>query len=169
MKKCGKPYFPRFVDLTDKKVVIAGAGTIAKRRIRSMIEFTDHLYVIAPEVNKELKELEEAGKLTILRKTYEREDLYDASLVIAATNDHKVNQDIYAACKCLGIPVNVCQDRDRCDFYFPGLAMQDNLVVGVSTSGKEKKQQKGIAGRLQQFLDEDQAGILQKKEAKGKE
>ena len=134
-----------------------------------MIEFTDHLYVIAPEVNKELKELEEAGKLTILRKTYEREDLYDASLVIAATNDHKVNQDIYAACKCLGIPVNVCQDRDRCDFYFPGLAMQDNLVVGVSTSGKEKKQQKGIAGRLQQFLDEDQAGILQKKEAKGKE
>ena len=97
-----------FVDLTDKKVVIAGAGTIAKRRIRSMIEFTDHLYVIAPEVNKELKEMEEAGKLTILRKTYEREDLYDASLVIAATNDHKINQDIYAACKCLGIPVNVC-------------------------------------------------------------
>ena len=162
-------YFPMFVDLTDKKVVIAGAGTIAKRRIRSMIEFTDHLYVIAPEVNKELKEMEEAGKLTILRKTYEREDLYDASLVIAATNDHKINQDIYAACKCLGIPVNVCQDRERCDFYFPGLAMQDNLVVGVSTSGQEKKRQKGIAGRLQQFLDEDQAGILQKKEAEGKE
>ena len=39
MKKNGKPYFPMFVDLTDKKVVIAGAGTIAKRRIRSMIEF----------------------------------------------------------------------------------------------------------------------------------
>lgn len=169
MKKSGKPYFPMFVDLTDKKVVIAGAGTIAKRRIRSMIEFTDHLYVIAPEVNKELKELEEAGKLTILRKTYEREDLYDASLVIAATNDHKINQDIYAACKCLGIPVNVCQDRDRCDFYFPGLAMQDNLVVGVSTSGQEKKQQKGIAGRLQHFLDEDQASILQQKEAERKE
>ena len=162
MKKNGKPYFPMFVDLT-------GAGTIAKRRIRSMIEFTDHLYVIAPEVNKELKEMEEAGKLTILRKTYEREDLYDASLVIAATNDHKINQDIYAACKCLGIPVNVCQDREHCDFYFPGLAMQDNLVVGVSTSGQEKKRQKGIAGRLQQFLDEDQAGILQKKEAEGKE
>lgn len=47
--------------------------------------------------------------------------------------------------------------------------MQDNLVVGVSTSGQEKKRQKGIAGRLQQFLDEDQAGILQKKEAEGKE
>jgi len=169
MKDSKKPYFPMFVDLTDKKVVVAGAGTIAKRRIRSMIEFTNHLYVIAPEVNRELKELEEAGKLTILRKAYDREDLYDASLVIAATNDHKVNQDIYAACKCLGIPVNVCQDRERCDFYFPGLALQDNLVVGVSTSGREKKQQKGIAGRLQQFLDEDQADAAKEKETDGKE
>ena len=143
-----------FVDLTDKKVVIAGAGTIAKRRIRSMIEFTDHLYVIAPEVNKELKELEEAGKLTILRKTYEREDLYDASLVIAATNDHKINQDIYAACKCLGIPVNVCQDRDRCDFYFPGLAMKDNVVVGVTANGTNHKMARKVVEKIREMLEE---------------
>ena len=154
MKKSGKPYFPMFVDLTDKKVVIAGAGTIAKRRIRSMIEFTDHLYVIAPEVNKELKELEEAGKLTILRKTYEREDLYDASLVIAATNDHKINQDIYAACKCLGIPVNVCQDRDRCDFYFPGLAMKDNVVVGVTANGTNHKMARKVVEKIREMLEE---------------
>ena len=107
-----------FVDLTDKKVVVAGAGTIAKRRIRAMLEFTEHLTVIAPEVNPELRTLEEQGKLTVLRKAYEREDLYDAALVIAATNDKKTNEDIYAACKCLGIPVNVCNDRDKCYFYF---------------------------------------------------
>ena len=77
-----KHYFPMFIDLTDKKVVVAGAGTIAKRRIRSLIEFTDHLVVIAPEVNKELKDLEAEGKLTILRKRYEREDIYDASMGI---------------------------------------------------------------------------------------
>ena len=45
-----------FVDLTDKKVVVAGAGTIAKRRIRALAEFTDRLVVVAPEVNQELKE-----------------------------------------------------------------------------------------------------------------
>ena len=82
-----KLYFPMFVDLSDKKVVVVGAGTIAKRRIRTLIEFTDHLVVIAPEVNKELKDLEAEGKLTFLRKNYEREDIYDAALVIAASND----------------------------------------------------------------------------------
>lgn len=150
-----KRYFPMFVDLTDKKVVVAGAGTIAKRRIRALVEFTRCLYVIAPEVNQELKELEEAGRLTILRKTYEREDLYDASLVIAATNDKKVNQDIYLACKCLGIPVNVCNDKERCDFFFPQVALHENVVVGVSTSGHEKKGQKGLAGRMQEILDQE--------------
>lgn len=152
MKSSEKKYFPMFVDLTDKKVVVAGAGTIAKRRIRAMLEFAGHLTVIAPEVNPELRVLEEQGKLTVLRKAYEREDLYDAALVIAATNDKKLNEDIYAACKCLGIPVNVCNDRDKCDFYFPGIATCGNTVIGVSTNGREKRRQQALAEQIEQML-----------------
>ena len=70
-----KPYFPMFIDLTEKKVVVAGAGTIAKRRIRSLLNFTNHLTVIAPEVNKELKSLEAEGLLTILKRKCEMEGL----------------------------------------------------------------------------------------------
>ena len=108
--------------------------------------------MIAPEVNPELRTLEEQGKLTVLRKAYEREDLYDAALVIAATNDKKTNEDIYAACKCLGIPVNVCNDRDKCDFYFPGIATCGNTVIGVSTNGREKRRQQALAEQIEQVL-----------------
>lgn len=142
-----------FIDLSDKKVVVAGAGTIAKRRIRTLIDFTDHLVVIAPEVNKELKDLEAEGRLTILRKNYEREDIYDAALVIAATNDRKVNQDIYSACKCLGILVNVCNDKNKCDFYFPGIVSDENVVVGISASGQEPKKAKAVTEQIQTMFD----------------
>ena len=54
-----KPYFPLFVDLSEKKVYVIGAGTIAKRRIRSLIDFTDHLTVVAPEVRKNCDSSEE--------------------------------------------------------------------------------------------------------------
>lgn len=148
-----KRYFPMFIDLSDKKVVVAGAGTIAKRRIRTLIDFTDHLVVIAPEVNKELKDLEAEGRLTILRKNYEREDIYDAALVIAATNDRKVNQDIYSACKCLGILVNVCNDKNKCDFYFPGIVSDENVVVGISASGQEPKKAKAVTEQIQTMFD----------------
>ncbi|MDD7076830.1 MAG: bifunctional precorrin-2 dehydrogenase/sirohydrochlorin ferrochelatase [Lachnospiraceae bacterium] len=158
MRNKKKHYFPMFIDLSDKKVVVAGAGTIAKRRIRSLLDFTDHLVVIAPEVNQELKQLEADGKLTILRKYYEREDIYDASLVIAATNDKKMNQEIYSACKCLGIPVNVCTDKTKCDFYFPSIAASDDMVVAISTSGREHKKSREVTGKIQELLQKDSEG-----------
>lgn len=147
-----KPYFPMFVDLSDKKVIVVGAGTIAKRRIRTLIEFTDHLVVIAPEVNKELLDLERAGRLTILRKKYEREDIYDAAMVIAATNDSRTNNDIYSACKCLGITVNVCSDKNKCDFYFPGIARKENVVAGVTASGRDHKAARAAVEKIREVL-----------------
>ena len=36
-----RPYFPMFVDISHKKVVVVGAGTIAKRRIRTLVDFTE--------------------------------------------------------------------------------------------------------------------------------
>lgn len=147
-----KPYFPMFVDLSNKKVVVVGAGTIAKRRIRSLLDFTNHLVVVAPEVNRELKDLEESGRLIILKKKYDREDLYGADLVIAATNDTQTNNDIYSVCKCMGITVNVCSDKNKCDFYFPGIARKDQIVVGVTASGADHKKAKTVIERIREIL-----------------
>ena len=147
-----KPYFPMFVDLSEKKVVIVGAGTIAKRIIRSLIEFKNHLVVIAPEVNPELQELESSGVIGILRKNYEREDIYGADIVIAATNDHKTNDDIYSVCKCMGITVNVCSDKNKCDFYFPGIARKEQIVVGVTATGTDHRKAKDVVEKVRQIL-----------------
>ena len=141
-----------FVDLSEKKVIVVGAGTIAKRRIRSLLTFTNHLVVIAPEINKELKELENTGQLTIRKKKYEREDIYDADIVIAATNDTQINNDIYIVCKCIGIPVNVCSDKHKCDFFFPGIAQKDHVVVGVTASGTDHKKARAVIERIREIL-----------------
>ncbi len=154
MPKTVKPYFPMFVDLTDKQVFVVGAGTIAKRRIRSLAEFTDHLTVIAPEVNPELNRMEKEGRIGIKRKKYESEDIFEADLVIAATNDHKINEDIYRVCRERGIPVNVCSDKKKCDFYFPGLAMRENVVVGVIANGSDHKKAKAVSEKIREMLEE---------------
>ena len=147
-----KPYFPMFIDLTEKKVVVAGAGTIAKRRIRSLLNFTNHLTVIAPEVNKELKSLEAEGLLTILKRKCEMEDFYSADLVIATTNDAQINNAIYDTCRKQGILVNVCSDKQKCDFYFPGIAMKDQVVVGITASGKDHKRAKALVEQIRSIL-----------------
>lgn len=154
MTKNKKPYFPIFVDLAEKQVIVVGAGTIAKRRIRTLAEFTNHLTVIAPEVNKELIDMEKAGLLTIKKKNYEREDIYNADYVIAATNDNQINSDIYSVCKCMGITVNVCSDKSKCDFYFPGIARNDNIVIGVTASGVNHKKARETVEKIRSIFSE---------------
>lgn len=154
VSKIRKPYFPMFVDLSKKRVYVVGAGTIAKRRIRSLCEFVDCVTVIAPEVNPELNKMEKAGQIQILRKKYESSDIYDAEMVIAATNDHKINEDIYRVCRERRILVNVCSDKAKCDFYFPGLATKDDVVVGVTANGTNHKRAKAVTEKIREMLQE---------------
>ncbi len=158
MDKNQRKYFPLFLDLSDKKIVIIGAGKIAKRRARVLVDFTEHLYLIAAEVNPELRSLESEGRLTILRKSYEKEDILGASYVFAATNSSRVNHEIYADCKSLGIPVNLCRERALCDFYFPVLAYDQSIVVGVSSGGKDPAGSRRIADEIRKTLDGQKGG-----------
>lgn len=118
MKNKEKKLFPLFVDLTGKKAVVVGAGKIATRRVKTLLPFLGEIQVIAPKASGEILELAEQGEVIYQKKCYEREDLYDAHMVLAATNDTKVNEDIYSACKCLGILVNLPAIRTNVIFIF---------------------------------------------------
>ena len=147
-----KPCFPMYVDLSDKKIYVVGAGTIAKRRIRTLCIFSDHVTVIAPEVNPELQKMEQTGKIRILRKKCEDHDLTDADMVIAASNDRSLNEEVYTFCKKKNILVNVCNDKTKCDFYFPGLIMDDEVVVGVTARGKSHKKARSVIEKIKEIL-----------------
>ena len=45
-----KPYFPMFIDLSDKNIVVVGGGNIATRRVKTLLSFTRNIRVIAPKV-----------------------------------------------------------------------------------------------------------------------
>ncbi len=152
MKSEEKKFFPLFTDLTEKKAVVFGAGEIASRRVRTLLSFIGELHVIAPEASLEILALAEEGKLTYQKKRYEREDLYDAQLVLAATDDRKVNDDIYSACKCLGILVNTASDQRKCDFHFPAVIEQDSVVIGINGGGKDHKRVKAVRQEIEEMF-----------------
>ncbi len=153
-----KKFFPLFMDLTQKKAVVLGAGRIGKRRIQSLLPYVGELTVIAPEAAEEIQTLAREKKVYYKAKKYEREDLYDADLVIAATDSPEVNKDIYSACKCLGILVNVASDQTKCDFHFPGLLEHDGIVIGFNGGGKDHKKVKKTRELVQEALENSSKG-----------
>ena len=148
-----KRFFPMFVDLSDKKIVVVGGGNIATRRIKTLLQFTRNITAVAPKTTMELHELGKAGFVNLINRPVKRSYFAMAFMVIAATNDWKLNDEIYRVCKEQGIYVNVADDKSKCDFYFPGIYMQDEVVVGITASGLNHKKARRVRVAIQEAME----------------
>jgi len=101
-------YMPIFVDLEAKPVLIVGAGIVALRRARQLLDAGARVTVIAPSAVAEFREL--AGVELVERPVQIEDVSSDYRLVIAATDNADVNAMISDECADLGILCNRCDD-----------------------------------------------------------
>ena len=174
-----KPYFPLFVDLSEKDILFVGGGSIAARRILVLQPFAGEITVVAPDADERIaalaggektealiadartaeapegenvEELPEGGAITWIRRAFEEKDLGGRDMVFAVTDDRELNAKIAAMCREKGIAVNVSSDKSLCDFYFPGIVQQGETVIGVSASGKDHAKARTVRERIQTIL-----------------
>ena len=143
-----------FIDLTDKKILVAGGGTIALRRIRTLLKFRADIRVIAPELCEELAQLEEGGKIAAERREYCTPDIDGVQIVLAATDDHEMNRRIWEECRAAGVTVNVADDRSLCDFYFPSIVMTEDTVIGINCGGEDHAKVKETRIKIEEMFGE---------------
>lgn len=141
-------YYPILVDLKGKRVVVVGGGAVALRKIESLLECGASVDVISRELNPELKELQDKGKIRVLGREFKEEDLQGAFLVIAATDDTALNSRVSKAARDRGMLVNAVDQPSDCDFIVPSVIKRGDLVIAVSTSGKSPAMAKRIKEKL---------------------
>jgi len=150
-------YFPLFVNLSGKKVLVVGGGTVGLRRARILAEFGACVIVVTlSEFHHRTERMENDGRILWKRHAFQEEDVEGMALVEAATDDDDVNNRIAALCRKKQIPVNHAGDRDQCDFYFPGIARDEHLVVGVCASGEDHKRTARTTSRLKEWMKQHQ-------------
>lgn len=152
-----KKYFPMFVDISDKKVVVIGGGGVGTRRVETLLHFTAHIMVVAPELSSRLRELSEEGRIQWMCRGYEPGDIKAADIVLAATDNREVNCSIGEECRCIEaasgrkVLFNTADDKTLCDFYFPAVVETDGLMIGINSSGKNPAKVK----QLRESLEKD--------------
>lgn len=148
--------FPLFVDISGRKIYVYGAGRIASRRVETLLFFGPCLTVVAPEASETVLGAAQKGWLAFRRERYLPGSIPDDSFfVLAATDDRAVNEAVYRECKEKGILVNVCSDRDLCDFQFPGIAVKEELVIGVNGGGNAHSLAGAWTKRIRKEVEED--------------
>lgn len=89
---------PLMIDLSNKKVVIVGGGKVATRRAKTLLAYTKHIHVVSPTITDTLQKYLETKQITYEMKHFEPQDVENADVVIAATNQSDVNNDVGQLC-----------------------------------------------------------------------
>lgn len=144
-------FFPMFMRLEKKKIIVIGAGKIAARRIKTLLQFSADITVVAPEICEDLLNL--GNQLTIRRKEFEESDIEDAFLTVAATDAAEVNRRVYEAARSRGILFNTADNKELCDFYFPAVFSDEEVIGGIiSRNGENHRAAKQKAEKIRAVL-----------------
>ena len=125
-------YYPAFLDLNNRKVVVVGGGRVSERKVRSLLKAGAVVEVVSPTVTTGLKKLNDQGKIRHKKKRYAKGDLRGAFVVIAGTSSGAVNEKIAQDSECL---VNIIDIPADGNFIVPSLIRRGNLTIAISTGG----------------------------------
>ena len=128
-------FYPVFLNLTGRRCVIIGGGQIAEGKITKLLDSGAKIIVISPDATQGILAYAKRGDIEFNLRKYEVGDLQGAFLVIAATNDRVVNQEIFEEAEELGVLLNAVDDMPRCSFIAPSIVERGPVTIAISTGG----------------------------------
>jgi siroheme synthase-like protein len=128
-------YYPIYLDLKGRDVLVVGGGAIAEGKALQLVEAGARVTVVSPELTDALVAAVARGEINHLKDSFAEGDLNSAFLVISATDDRKVNEMVAKAATERGLLCNVVDQPDLCNFITPALVTRGELQISVSTGG----------------------------------
>ncbi|BCD68853.1 bifunctional precorrin-2 dehydrogenase/sirohydrochlorin ferrochelatase [Nitratiruptor sp. YY09-18] len=155
-------YFPAFLKLQNKKVLIIGGGKIATDKLSHMLDFTKNITIISPDLSSSMQEFIECHNLAYLPRRFKSGDTQGFFLVIVAVDNIEVQKEVYQECQQSRTLCNAVDSVEYCDFIFPSYIKRGDLTIAISTSGASpafakylrRAIEKLLPDNLEEFLDE---------------
>lgn len=150
-------YLPLFFDLKNRRCLLIGGGVVALRKAKLLARAGAQVDVVSLECIVELEQLvtqqlksELAGSVTL--RAFQASDLDNRSLVICATNNQALNQEVAQLAHERNIPVNVVDQPELCSFIFPAIVDRSPIVVAVSSGGHSPVLARHVRNQIERLL-----------------
>lgn len=127
--------FPLNLNIKDRHCLVVGGGTVAKRKVLSLLDCGAKVYIVSPTLVWELKELVEQVMVEWIDRHYHVSDLQSKFVVISATDNDYINDRVARDCSERDILVNVVDNAELSTFIMPATVRQGDLTIAVSTNG----------------------------------
>ncbi|WP_314295173.1 bifunctional precorrin-2 dehydrogenase/sirohydrochlorin ferrochelatase [Fusobacterium periodonticum] len=146
-------FFPVSIDLNNKNILVIGAGKIALRKVKTLLDYNCNITVITKEVlEKEFFDLEKENKIKILKnQKFEEKFLEDVFLLVSATDNKEFNDKISKLCTSKNILVNNITSRDNMNLRFMSILSNDDIQISITANGNPKKAVE-VKNKIKEFL-----------------
>jgi len=164
----GNQLFPVFIKLNTIHTILVGAGPVGLEKLTAILGNSPdaRVTVIGLEILPELQELADKHEgVTVLQKEFVAADLDGADLVVAATNNELLNQEIRIQADQRNLLVNFADKPDLCNFYLGSIVKKGDLKIAISTNGKSPTIAKRLKEVLNDSLPDELNDTLQQMEA----
>ncbi|PMH46481.1 ferrochelatase [Vibrio sp. 10N.286.49.B3] len=146
-------YFPIFLNLENKPVLVVGGGEVACRKVEALLKAKAAVTIVSPKVERYLAELIEQRQCTWLKEGYSSELLLPGyEQVWATTDDPALNHQVHHDAKKLAIMVNVVDDLPYCDFITPSMLSRGRVQIAISSGGASPVLIRNIREKLEAVL-----------------
>ncbi len=145
--------YPVFLKLHQFNVLIVGGGNVGLEKLSFMLKSSPNanVEVVAPRFLPELEALaEKHPSVQLTQAKFKKKMLKKRHLVIACTDDLKVNKRVYDLSRKRYLLCNIADTPNLCDYYLGGIVTKGNVKIAISTNGKSPT----TAKRLREFFEE---------------
>ncbi|UCG13275.1 MAG: bifunctional precorrin-2 dehydrogenase/sirohydrochlorin ferrochelatase [Deltaproteobacteria bacterium] len=154
-------YYPIFLTVENRNCLVVGGGEVGARKVKTLLQSGASVRVVSPEIVPWLAEKIEEGTVEWVANYYEEQQLEGCFLVIAATDDLKLNTLIASDAERRGLLCNVVDYPQEGNFILPALIRRGALTVAVSTSGQSPALARQIRQDLEQRFGAEYADFLE--------
>jgi siroheme synthase-like protein len=130
-------YFPIYIDLKDKNILIIGTGHEAEPKVIQLLQAGAQTKLISDSRPAYIKNFEEYKNFKFEQRKFLDSDLNNIWLVISTlgNKDGITNEHIYNYATSKNILCNVVDVTELCSFIFPAVVSQGDVNIAISTSG----------------------------------
>ncbi len=145
-------YFPAFLNLKDKSCLLVGGGSVASRKADLLLAAGARLTVVAPELGPKLKQYADSGQITHRVGRFTPKDVNGHWLVVNASGDTQVSNEVFDAANDAGVFCNSVDDKSRCSYVSPAIIDRSPVVVAVSSGGTAPLLARKIRAQIETIL-----------------
>ena len=159
-----KNFLPVCLNLKSYKILVIGGGRVAAQKLKALLQFDCRITVVAKMAAGGMRRLARKKRILLFMRGFKDSDIEGYNLIYACTDSPSLNRRVASLAKRRRVLFNIAGNPKASNFISPAIYKDKELLMAVSTSGKNPPMAVRIRDELKETFSRKNMRTYFKKE-----